>query len=75
MLLAERIRKIRESNNLTQLEIAERCEMSSSAYGQIERKASQSSYETLKKIADSLGVSILFLLDVESNEYKEKNKL
>jgi transcriptional regulator with XRE-family HTH domain len=49
--------------------------MSSSAYGQIERKASQSSYETLKKIADSLGVSILFLLDVESNEYKEKNKL
>jgi transcriptional regulator with XRE-family HTH domain len=75
MLLAERIRKIRESNNLTQLEIAERCEMSSSAYGQIERKASQSSYETLKKIADSLGVSILFLLDVESNEYKENNKL
>lgn len=75
MLLAERIRKIRESNNLTQLEIAERCEMSYSAYGQIERKASQSSYETLKKIADSLGVSILFLLDVESNEYKENNKL
>lgn len=75
MLLAESIRKIRESNNLTQLEIAERCEMSSSAYGQIERKASQSSYETLKKIADSLGVSILFLLDVESNEYKENNKL
>lgn len=41
MLLANRIRQIRESYNLTQYEVAYRCDISPSAYGQIERKASK----------------------------------
>jgi len=75
MILAERIRKIREAKNLTQDKVAFKCNISTSAYGQIERKASTSSYETLCKVANSLDVSILFLIDIENPEYTEKNKL
>ena len=55
-------------------EILERKE--ASAYGQIERKAQNSTYFTLSKIADALGVSLLFLLDVDNPEVcEQKNKL
>jgi len=75
MILGDRIRKIREANNLTQLEVAEKCKISPSAYGQIERKASNSTYNTLCKVAMALDVSILFLIDIGSKEFLEKNKL
>lgn len=76
MLLANRIRKIREVRKLTQAEVAFRCNISASAYGQIERKAQNSTYFTLSKIADALGVSLLFLLDVDNPEVcEQKNKL
>jgi len=74
MILAVRIRRIREARNLTQSEVAFKCNISASAYGQIERKASTSSYDTLCKIAKSLDVSVLFLLDIGNPEYIEKNK-
>lgn len=69
MILADRIRKIREAKNMTQGEVAFKCNISPSAYGQIERKASKSSYETLCEIANSLEVSVLFLLDIENPDY------
>ena len=75
MELANRIRKIREINGFSQAEIAYRCEMTPSAYGQIERKASKSTFETLVKIAEALGVSVSFLVDIRSEEFKQKNKL
>jgi len=76
MLLAERIRKIREYYKLSQSEIAGRCDISSSAYGQIERKASKSTFETLQKISEAIGVSLPFLVDIKSNiYYEEKNKI
>lgn len=76
MQLGERIRKIRESQNLTQAEVADRIDITPSAYGQIERKAANSSYLTLQKIALALNVSITFLLDIENPNYiEEKNKL
>jgi transcriptional regulator with XRE-family HTH domain len=76
MLLANRIRKIREAHQLTQEEVACRCDITPSAYGQIERKAGSSSYETLCKVAKALDVSVLFLLDIGNHEYIEpKNKL
>jgi transcriptional regulator with XRE-family HTH domain len=77
MILANRIRKIREAYSLTQSEVADICKISTSAYGQIERKASKCSYETLSKIADAIGVSLPFLIDINNNnnDYKEKNKL
>lgn len=76
MLLANRIRKIREAYNLTQEEVACRCNITPSAYGQIERKAGNSSYETLCKVAKALNVTVLFLLDVDNpNHIETKNKL
>jgi transcriptional regulator with XRE-family HTH domain len=66
MKLAERIRQIRLIQNLTQEEVAERCGMAASSYGQIERKASTSSFETLNKIAHALNVKISFLVDMDS---------
>lgn len=75
MELATRIRKIRESYKFTQAEIASKCEISPSAYGQIERKAGKSSFETLTVIATSLGVSLTFLIDITNQNFiEEKNK-
>lgn len=75
MQLANRIRKIRESLNYSQAEIAYKCGISPSAYGQIERKAGKCTYETLEKIANALGVSVPFLVDINNNNFFEKNKL
>lgn len=67
--LNQRIRKIREAKNLTQEELAAKCGMSASAYGQIERNASKSTYDTLVKIANALEVSIIFLVDIENESF------
>lgn len=75
MQLAQRIRNIRERKNLTQAEVADLIGISPSAYGQIERKASKSTFETLSKITNALGVSIPFLVDIDYAEYTEKSKL
>lgn len=76
MILAERIRKIRICYHLSQSEVANRCGISSSAYGQIERKAGRATFETLERIAEALGVSLPFLVDIKSDSYfEEKNKL
>lgn len=66
--LSNRIRTIREKAALTQSEIAEKCGMSGSAYGQIERNPCNSSYNTLLKVANAMNVSLLYLIDVESRE-------
>ena len=76
MQLANRIRQIRERNNLTQAEVAFLCNITPSAYGQIERKASKCSFDTLKKIAAALNVSTSFLIEIENKLFIEtKNKL
>lgn len=76
MLLANRIRQIRESYNLTQSEVAYKCDISPSAYGQIERKANKCTVETLIKIANAMDVSLPFLVDINSVIFiEEKNKL
>lgn len=75
MILANRIRTIRESYNLTQAEVATQINISPSAYGQIERKAGSSSFDTLEKIAIAIGVSLPFVVDVKNPSFLEKNKL
>jgi len=75
MILAYRIRKIRESKKLTQEDAAFNCGISASAYGQIERNAHKSNFETLLKIANAFEVSISFLVDVNSQYFTDKNKL
>jgi len=73
--LSLRIKKIREALGYTQVDIAYRCDISPSAYGQIERNAFKSSVATLYKIAEAMNVSILFMLDIHNEELIEKNKL
>lgn len=67
-ILAKRIREIREAKNLTQEDVAFKCNMSASAYGQIERKAGTSKYETLCKIARAMDVTIMFLIDIDNSK-------
>jgi transcriptional regulator with XRE-family HTH domain len=66
MPLSNRIKKIREAKNLTQEDVASKCGMSTSAYGQIERNAAKSTFDTLIKIANALDVKITFLVDTEN---------
>lgn len=75
MQYAIRLRKIREAYGLTQYEVACKCDMTTSAYGQIERNAGNSSIATMEKIANSIGISLPFLLDINNNQLIEKNKL
>jgi transcriptional regulator with XRE-family HTH domain len=72
MKLAERIRKIRENKGLTQAEVADAIDITPSAYGQIERKAGNTRFETLCKIADALGVKVTFLIDLDNPNHIEK---
>jgi len=56
--------------------VAYKCDRSPSAYGQIERRASKCSVETLLKIANALEVSLPFLVDIKNTIFvEEKNKL
>ena len=71
MLLANRIKQIREAYGLTQLEVAAKINISASAYGQIERRAGSSSFDTLQKIADAIGVTLPFLVDIKNPCFKE----
>ena len=75
MLYAIRLRKIREAYCLTQYQVACKCNMTPSAYGQIERNAANCTIRTMEKIADSIGISLLFLLDIDNQNFIEKNKL
>lgn len=66
MLLAKRIKQIRKIKKISQAEVADRCDISTSAYGQIERKAGKCTFETLLKIANALGVSVAYLVDIDN---------
>ncbi|WP_293872051.1 helix-turn-helix transcriptional regulator [Flavobacterium sp.] len=75
MLYAIRLRKIREAYGLTQYEVAYKSDMTPSAYGQIERNAGNCTIKTMEKIANSIGISLPFLLDINNQNFIEKNKL
>lgn len=55
-ILGSQIRRHREDMNLTQTELAERCELSLDMIGRIERAAIAPSLETIAKLADVLSV-------------------
>lgn len=75
MILAERIRNIREAHNKSQSEIAYECNISPQAYGKIERQAGNCSFYTLAKVATAIGVSLPFLVDIGNPNLIEKNNL
>ena len=60
--IGKRIRAIRQERGMTQEETSERCDITLSFYGNIERGDKKMSVETLMKIAKGLSVSTDFLL-------------
>jgi transcriptional regulator with XRE-family HTH domain len=72
--LGERIKQLRKQLNMSQSELAEKVGISYAQVGRYETKGAQPPAETLKKIADALGVSPDYLIYGASDE-KAKNKL
>jgi len=60
--IGERIQKARKAQGLTQEAASEKCNVTSSFYGNIERGSRKLSVETLGKISKGLGVSTDVLL-------------
>ncbi|AZU59972.1 MAG: helix-turn-helix domain-containing protein [Bacillota bacterium] len=65
----KKIKALRTQNNLTLKELSEETGLSLSFLSQIERGASSLSITSLKKIADALGVSMIFFF--EDEKYKQ----
>ncbi len=57
-MIGQRVKELRQQNALTQDELAERCDVSTSYLGHIERGTRNLSLETAYKIASCLGVSL-----------------
>jgi transcriptional regulator with XRE-family HTH domain len=72
--LGERIKELRRQKNYSQSELADKVGISYAQIGRYETKGAQPPAETLKKIADALGVSPDFLIYGSSDE-KVKTKL
>lgn len=73
--LANRLRELRKSNKLSQSDMAERLNISTSAYGYYEQGKSDLSSETINKIADMFNVTTDYLLGRSSNPHtSNKNK-
>lgn len=63
--IGDRIRAARKALNLTQEEASERCDITSSFYGSVERGDKRMSVDTLVKISKGLKISTDVLLDTD----------
>lgn len=70
MKINEKIRTLREMNNLTQEDMADQLSMSTNGYANIERGESRIHTDKLEKIADVLGMEV-----VELMSFGEKNTI
>lgn len=70
--LGLRIKELRKKRNLTQEELGESSDMNSKHLSEIERGIVNISVQSLAKIAESLGVSLMELLEVEHQKSKEE---
>jgi transcriptional regulator with XRE-family HTH domain len=68
MLLANRIRLLRIARGYSQEYMADRLGISQAAYSKLERRAGNSTVYTLEKVANVLGVTLVFLVDVNNKE-------
>ncbi len=78
MKVNEKIRILRENNNWSQQQLAERLNMSISGYAKIERGESSLTISKLEQIAEVFGVDILELMSLgESNIllFQEKDNM
>jgi len=73
MILGKRIKAIRLSKKLTQMDVAEIMGVSQPTYSEYEKKAVNCAFYTLQKIAKALNVPVSFLVDIE-NEFDPKSQ-
>ncbi len=73
--IGSRIRKARMKLKLTQEEASERCDITNSFYGNIERGDKKMSVETLVKISRGLDVSLDYLVYGDVPDEQESLKL
>lgn len=75
ILLGENIRNIRDKQDLTQEELAEKANLSTTSISEYENASKEPKIFTLKKIATALGVSIDELCDnTPSSQFRAKLK-
>lgn len=65
---AKRLRDLRKQKNLSQTELGQLAELHYTHIGRFERGASRPSGDTLKRLADALGVTSDYLLDGAADE-------
>lgn len=70
--LGIRIKDLRKKKKLTQDELSELAEMNGKHLGEVERGLINISVQNLDKIAESLGVPLQALLDIEHQKPKEE---
>ena len=70
--LGTRIKDLRKKKKLTQDELSELVEMNGKHLGEVERGIINISIQNLDKIAKSLDVPLLVLLDIEHQKSKEE---
>jgi transcriptional regulator with XRE-family HTH domain len=65
---AQRLRDLRKQKNLSQTELGQLAELHYTHIGRFERGSSRPSGDTLKRLADALGVTSDYLLDGAADE-------
>lgn len=68
--LGLRIKQVRKERNMTQADLAESCQLSTSYIGHVERGSRILSVDTLFKIASALNVSIDYLVSDSVSDYQ-----
>lgn len=67
-----KIKEIRESKRIRQIEVADALNMDNSQYAKIEKRGKKLSIEQIEKIAEALGVSLIELLGLDSSQVIEQ---
>jgi len=73
MLLAKRIKAIREKSGFTQRQIMERIGVEQSTYSGYETEAGNLKFLTVVKLAEALQCSVPFLTDIHSTMVDEND--
>ncbi len=71
--IGDRIKLLRESKNITVKDLAEKSDVSSSLISQIEHEKVSPSLNTLKRILNALGETIISLVEMEKEFDKNKS--
>ncbi|MCC9760489.1 helix-turn-helix transcriptional regulator, partial [Streptococcus agalactiae] len=74
MTFAKRLRELRQLNNITQIEMANKLGLNRVTYTNYEREKSEPSISTLKEIATIFNVSIDYLIDFEDDTKGKNNR-